>query len=342
MQSSSLTTRKVPLPRSAVTLAPAITAPAPELPGQGLPGTTMTVSRQYVHRTAASEVFVTRWGTDEHGGFTATAQWPQNHSLFTPRRGQQDPMLLAETIRQAGVLLAHVRFGVPLGHHFVMWNLSYDVSDRALAAAPEPTELTLRVSCDDLTWRGRQLAAFRYRAEVWRGTTRIATGGASSNCTSPAVYRRIRGDRPLVPDVPLTPAVPPALVGRDDDAHVVLTDPANGSGIDGTTADGPRGRWLLRVDTGHPLYFDHPVDHVPGMMLLEAARQAAQALLGPVPIHPVRMTSSFERYAELAVPCWIDAQAGPTDPAGRTGVTVTGRQNGVQLFSAALTTVPLG
>lgn len=32
--------------------------------------------------------------------------------------------------------------------------------------------------------------------------------------------------------------------------------------------------WPLRVDRTHPILFDHQLDHVPGMLLLEAARQA--------------------------------------------------------------------
>ncbi|WP_281275492.1 AfsA-related hotdog domain-containing protein [Saccharothrix australiensis] len=32
--------------------------------------------------------------------------------------------------------------------------------------------------------------------------------------------------------------------------------------------------WLPRVDRRHPVLFDHPVDHVPGMALQEAGRQA--------------------------------------------------------------------
>ncbi|WP_260326976.1 AfsA-related hotdog domain-containing protein [Streptomyces sp. TLI_185] len=29
------------------------------------------------------------------------------------------------------------------------------------------------------------------------------------------------------------------------------------------------GRWQLQVDTGHPVFFDHPLDHVSGMLLLK-------------------------------------------------------------------------
>ncbi len=269
-------------------------------------------------------------------------------------------MLIAETIRQVGALLAHAKFDVPLGHHFLMWDLSYSAIPDTLTAGTTPTDLTLRVKCHDMTLRGKQLSSMRYRAEVWRGATRIAVGTAGYNCTSPAVYKRIRGERPLTLSSPLAPPVDPETVGRKRAIDVVLADPAAAeppaqSGACAQVTDlaahaaskacagapGSRRRWLLRVDTTHPVFFDHPVDHVPGMMLIEAARQAAQALLGPGPVQPVTVESTFERYAELNVPCWIEAEAGRPDAAGRTPVTVTGVQNGDPLFTASVITSPL-
>ncbi len=269
-------------------------------------------------------------------------------------------MLIAETIRQVGALIAHAKFDVPLGHHFLMWDLSYAALPDTLAAGPAPTDLILRVRCHDLTRRGKQLSSLRYGAEVWRGATRIAVGSAGYNCTSPAVYRRIRGDRPLAISVPLAPPVDPGTVGRTRSADVVLTDPvtpepparpsrnasvtdltARVAGRSGATGPGSRRRWPLRVDTAHPVFFDHPVDHVPGMLLLEAARQAAQAALGPDPVQPVAIESTFERYAELTLPCWIEAEAGRPDAAGNTPVAVIGQQNGIPLFAATVTTRPL-
>ncbi|WP_142212826.1 AfsA-related hotdog domain-containing protein [Streptomyces sp. SLBN-118] len=56
---------------------------------------------------------------------------------------------------------------------------------------------------------------------------------------------------------------PPACLtpfGRDRFEDVVLA-----------ATDRPD-RWQLRVDTTHPILFDHLVDHAPGMLLLEPAR----------------------------------------------------------------------
>ncbi|QMV06648.1 hypothetical protein GJU35_13800 [Streptomyces lincolnensis] len=85
----------------------------------------------------------------------------------------------------------------------------------------------------------------------------------------------------------------------------------------------------MRVDTSHPLLFDRPDDHVPGMVLLEAARQAAAAVTpGDGTPYPLSMENTFDRYVEFDTPCWIEATP-VTD-----GVRVVGHQDGEQVFSS--------
>jgi hypothetical protein len=121
--------------------------------------------------------------------------------------------------------------------------------------------------------------------------------------------------------------VPPQTVGRISPTDVVLSP------------TGKPGRWQLRVDTAHPALFDHPLDHVPGMMLLEAARQATVATLGPSCM-PLEITSEFRRYTELSSPCVIETCRIPTaGTAPGQSVLVTGHQNG-ELAFRCLATVP--
>ncbi|MDO0939458.1 AfsA-related hotdog domain-containing protein [Streptomyces sp. DG2A-72] len=99
--------------------------------------------------------------------------------------------------------------------------------------------------------------------------------------------------------------------------------------------------WQLRVDTRHPVLFDHPTDHVPGMVLLEAARQATAATAGR-PVIPLDITSEFKRYAELHTPCLIEARPAPgTDTDRPQSVLVTGHQEGQLVFRSTVTMAPL-
>ncbi|MFI1888403.1 ScbA/BarX family gamma-butyrolactone biosynthesis protein [Streptomyces jumonjinensis] len=325
--------RTTPVARAVSTGQP---GPTPGQPGlsTGQPNLTTTVPREYVHRAAVSEVFLTRWEPWEPGGadcFTVTAQWPRGHALFTPSGGYQDPLLLAESVRQTGTLLAHAEYGVAFGHQFLMRSLSFSAAPGALTTGPAPTEVELRVTCHDMVRRAGRLAGMSYRVTLVRDGVRAATAEAAFSCASPSVYRRLRGERSTTTTLPVPPGIPPAVVGRADPRDVVLA------------AAGPHRRhhqWQFRVDTSHPILFDHPVDHVPGMALIESARQAAHAATGLPDALPVVLDSTFERYADLDAPCWIDAQPGEPDLTGRIPVSIRGTQRGATVFSAAIVLRP--
>src|ERR1044072_9443467 len=60
-----------------------------------------TVPRLLVHRAAVSEVFITDLQVADEQTSHIGAPWPRAHSFFGPKMRLHDPMLLAETIRQA-------------------------------------------------------------------------------------------------------------------------------------------------------------------------------------------------------------------------------------------------
>ncbi|MFF5505710.1 ScbA/BarX family gamma-butyrolactone biosynthesis protein [Streptomyces roseolus] len=314
------------------------TGPAPvveqallRVPAQRL---TSTVPREYVHRAAVSEVFLTGWdAVGPQGGteaFAVRAQWPRSHSLFARDDDYQDPLLLVESVRQVGSLLAHAEFDVPFGHQFLMRDMSVSLAPELLRAGGTPTEIVLRTECRDIVRRNGALSSMGYVVAVERDGRRLGTAEASFRCMSPQVFRRLRGGTPTHSDRPVPPAVEPALVGHTSPRHVVLGVPAPGA-VD---------RWELRVDTAHPTYFDHPVDHVPGMVLLEAARQAAHAVTGLPDALVLGLKSTFTSYAEFEAPCWIEARTLPGDRPDDVLVRVEGIQRDKPVFTTDLVVSP--
>ncbi len=302
------------------------------------PALTTTVPRELVHRASVAEVLLTGWDRVDDTRFSVTAQLPRQHGFHVTVDGCHDPLLITETIRQAGLLLAHAELGVPLEHQFLMWDLSADVVPEVLRVGGAPAALDIDVVCGDLKRRGGRLTGAHYDMVIRRDGEVAARGGATFTCASPAVYRRLRaagrtGAGAPVP-LPLPSPAPPGEVGRGSAADVVLSPLPGADQLPGA------GRWRLRADTTHPALFDHPVDHVPGMVLLEAARQATTALLGR-PCLPVGLTGEFSRYVELDRVCTIDACELPGGSlAGRKRVRVTGRQDGARVFRATVTAVP--
>ncbi|MBM7167689.1 transcriptional regulator [Streptomyces sp. G44] len=282
-----------------------------------------------MHRAALSEVFLTGWEPDGEDQFRVTAQWPRCHSFYESEHGVYDPMLLCETIRQTFPLLTHAAYGVPFGHQLSWVDLQYSLNPHAMGIGRAPAEVELRVACSDLRYRQGLPASMRMAIEVIRGGELLAVATTRFNVLTPVLYRRLRGPARDTASVFAEVAPPPAPIsrhhaGRSRSYDIVLS-PARGAG-----------RWQLRSDTTHPVLFDHPVDHVPGMLLLESVRQAASALEPAAgPILPSSMDVAFHRYVEFDSPCWIEARSVPAIAAGAArGVQLTGVQNGQVTFTA--------
>ncbi|MEV7073292.1 ScbA/BarX family gamma-butyrolactone biosynthesis protein [Streptomyces sp. NPDC093990] len=295
---------------------------------QARPGSgplTATVPREFVHRVAVAEILLTGWTRTDADRFTLTAQWPRAHQLHvSPDRSAYEPLLVAETVRQCGALLAHAAYEVPLDHCFVLQELRVDTRPEHLAVGAVPAEPVVDITVREVRRRAGRAAALRYDAAVRLGGERVATGHIAVTWTNASVYRRLRGGRStdvgaLRLPLPLSAPLPADRVGRALAADVLLS-----------SADRP-GRWRLRVDTSHPVFFDHPLDHIPGMLLLEAARQAVRAHGGPELRVPASFHATFQQYAEFDEPVWIEV----SEEDG-TDVQVAARQGESVVFACTV------
>ncbi|MEV7602297.1 ScbA/BarX family gamma-butyrolactone biosynthesis protein [Kitasatospora sp. NPDC089797] len=309
----------------------AAAASQPTRPLAPVPRLTSTVAKEYVHRACHAEVFITGSEPLSDTAFTVTAQWPRAHTFFsTPDGTRHDPMQAAETIRQAGLYLAHTRFGVPLDHKFMMWSLDYTTRARQLFIGATPTDLTIEARLTPRPRRTRSTIDFTFTATVRRGPHLAATGEARFTTVPDSTYRRLRGARPgAAPAAPVVgEPLPPARVGRLRPCDVALTP-----------TDAPD-TWHLTPDLRHPILFDHAGDHIPGMVLLEAARQAANALSAPVTVTPTAAATTFHRYAEHDAPTTVTARHTPGEDPDALTTTVTGHQHGEAIFTTVLTGHP--
>ncbi|SPF07281.1 ScbA/BarX family gamma-butyrolactone biosynthesis protein [Streptomyces sp. MA5143a] len=297
---------------------------------------THTVPCEYVHKSAQSEVLLTGWspaGPDRH---RITARWPLAHPFYAPAGGFHDPMLVAESVRQCVPLLSHVAYDVPFGHRQVWSRFRYEIDPAALATSDAPAEVEMRVTCPKVTRRAGRLVSVDMHVDLSLDNRPLGTAFTRFADLSPAVYPRLRGpyadiDEAYRRTIPLAPPTAPASVTRTGFTDVVLS-PTNSPTLH-----------QLRVDLTHPALFDHPVDHVPGMLLLEAARQATHAQTHPQPVIATAMEAEFAQYVELDAPCWIHVGP-PGEESGRDGdgpgaapVRVMAVQNEACAFTATVT-----
>ncbi|CAM5488023.1 A-factor biosynthesis hotdog domain-containing protein OS=Streptomyces griseomycini OX=66895 GN=FHS37_006874 PE=4 SV=1 [Streptomyces griseomycini] len=208
--------------------------PVPHVPaGEDAPVApclTTTVPREYVHRPALSEVFLTDCSRLAENRFSLTGQWPRAHAYFSPTAHRHDLLQAAETMRQAALLLAHTEYRVPLGHRFTPWDVSLTVSPGRLAIGPAPTELELDVVCSDLVGRGEGSLEAVLDFTLRREGEPMATGYPRFS-TAPPVPDTGAPGAPGAPPAPRagSAAPPPELFGRSSPHDVLLTDGAAGA-----------------------------------------------------------------------------------------------------------------
>ncbi|MFI0186447.1 ScbA/BarX family gamma-butyrolactone biosynthesis protein [Streptomyces sp. NPDC017082] len=289
---------------------------------------TTTVPKEYVHRAAVTEVFLTGWRQSAPDTCVVTAQWPRAHTFYGPAGGFHDPLLFSETLRQTVPLLSHAVYGAPMDHKQIWRDLRVALDPAALRAGLTPADVELRIRCSDVERRAGVLRGMRMEVTATCDGRHLATASTTFSSHSRALYQRLRGayadaEQAMAGAIALPLPVQPELVGRDRPHDVVLSP---------RDADG---RWQLRVHTLHPVIFDHPNDHAPGMLLLEAARQAAQHLLGPAPVLATGLDAAFHRYAELDAPAWVAAE-----PLGAGRVRVTVEQHAELVCACTVTTHP--
>jgi len=253
-------------------------------------GFSATVSRELVHKTSLSEVLLTEIQRLDESHFVVGAQWPRWHVFYRGPGGRPDSALLAETLRQSVILLSHTS-GVPLDHKFLMPHM-------ALTAAPferdprRPTEVTVGLEIVRSQQRAGIFTSLDVSARFISENVSIGKGSASARILDGRTYQRFRTQASPTPPGPRpAQALDAAQVGHHDDRHVLLGVPRE------------PGLWPLVVDIAHPVFFDHPLDHVPGMLLVEATRQAIRAVSGNPQADLRSFSAEFSRIVEL----WYEA-----------------------------------
>jgi hypothetical protein len=295
------------------------------------------VDLRLVHRQKPSEVFLTDARAVDDRIFVAAAALPGFHPHYTglvgPDRRTPDLMLLLECCRQAETYAAHAFFAVAPGSAFVLRSWSADLFAGARdATGGAPTALLVTAVTSNLRMHRDRVSGLDYEFDLWVSGAWIGRCRMEVAYLSPGTYTAIRARRRGGPP-PTSDAMPAALSGRPADPAQVGRLRATDTVLLDVDPGPASVTARLRIPTENTSYFDHPHDHIPGMVLVEAARQAATLARrtwgGEAPGRTVMVgvESTFRVYAELDRAVTMTAV-----PGNRSGtVEVTFHQGGTDI-----------
>lgn len=297
-----------------------------------------------MHRASIHEVYLTDSAPQSPDRIVCAAQLPRFHALFSDRlagTAVPDLLLLLEVTRQTSILAAHRHLGVPVGYQFILNSVDISLAASADRHADPAGAATVDVNVLRRKDRDGIPGSIDYHMGVRSAGGPISDTYMSIQCWTRAAYDKLRKGRKPGDVTPAPSAAPvePWQVGRRRPDNVVIGAPS---------AADDHLRFPVRVDVDHPHFFDHPLDHVPGMLLLEAYRQAAQyTAVAALPLSPARAvltrcSARFTRFAEIDSDLVVTCRMGAPETDGAMGTSMPLRvevgleQDGVNISTAQL------
>ncbi|MCS0603389.1 A-factor biosynthesis protein [Streptomyces sp. LP11] len=266
-----------------------------------------TVPRELVHRVSVAEVLLTDVLRVDEEHFAAAACWPRSHPTF-PVDGPalHHPLLVVETLRQLGIFIPLRHFGVPADARLLITDLLFtsEPADQP-RVGHGATEVTCRVRVTGVRTDGEgTVTALRLDVRFLAGGVPFARAGGGARFLSPERYAAVR--RPLAPPRHRRTHVQrpdPAMLGLAHARDLVvglIGGPGQAGPEDPHRPAPPRSLVVDAADPLHPFFFDHPSDHVPGVVLLEAARQAAALASGGTLLRPTGGRLAAPHFTEFS------------------------------------------
>jgi hypothetical protein len=277
-------------------------------------GFEQTVPRSLVHKRSLENVLLTDLQACGDDRFICAGHVPIAHRFFNQpgRTPQNDILFYTELGRQASLAISHAFLDVSKEDVFVFEQSDAALTDAAWqAAAVSPLEpVVVEIHVREIV-RRKNNAVSRVVADhlMTIGGEEVFHGTGAWTVQPSALFQRLRR---------MSARTAPTMTVPDDEIcvdrpergpadNLVITTPGFAAGSGSLVA-------TLIVDHSHPYFFDHPCDHVPGMLLLEGCAQLAQAAVAG-PDAPTRCAwavrsydVNFAQFVECGVPTTLTAR----------------------------------
>ncbi len=310
------------------------------------------IPKYLVHKNSLDNVFLTDVKHAGENWFLCGARVPQTHSFFNQggRSPSSDLLFYVEIGRQASIALSHSFFNLSHDHAFIFDRSEITLLEPAWRSAGQRRRdriaVEIKIKQQERRKNGtisRLVADYAFYSDEEQV---VSAKGAWSLQTS-ALFQRLRrlSNRSLPVECENGSSSPLATAsggGGKAGPNIVVSAPERKEHDSDFTA-------CLIVDPSNPFFFDHPCDHVPGILLIEgcaqlAARAAAQlARKDPKDLLLYHSGLHFRQFVECHLPVQMRAHCNQAergkDELLRQTVDISISQQNTVLGEAAVSIV---
>ena len=266
--------------------------------------TVALLDREWVHKRVDANVFIGEPVRTSADDFSTESFFPTNHQFYNDcLSGLSASGYLIEVARQVNLAISHRFYDVPLSAGFLVTSIDWTFTDDGPFVVDDCSNFMLLTHVAHVTQRKGVVCKVETRTRFVQGEREFLTGGAAFLISS----RNLASDG-ASPNLEVRPSGRPAALpsaAQVSDPRNVLVELPDESEL-------KAGRIPMLVDPRHAFFFEHENGHVPGMMLLEAGKQAAiYAATGAFPVVAgmygdlVAGEIRFGRFADLERTVWM-------------------------------------
>jgi hypothetical protein len=257
------------------------------------------IESSLVHKTSAEQLMLVSADSTTKGTLSLHVGLPNGHPSLNaiPAKSM---LLSVELMRQCAIAFAHLAGGVPQGWAFLMNQLTFTWDNGSVPTTPEQFLGRVDVRLRAVKMRREQVSDLQLEADFIADGEILGHGCGDLSCLPPRAYQAIRRN------------APPVANTSTGALGTILTDTRLNPG----TLES-----LLVWNREDQLIFDHPSDHLSGMLLASALLEAHLVLTGA---QAVDFGLWCENFAEYDAPVQVSSTIkGPGQT--QTLITQSGR-----------------
>lgn len=230
-----------------------------------------TKCRKYlVHKAFNSEVFLTDSHRIDESTFEIAAFLPRAHTYYndTQDSTRHDVSTLLEVFRQCSILVAHKFYGVALNSKFIFDSADFKVlHNEILENSPQSYQSIIKITILQVKHKRGNNYGLLLDMRLFIDSKKYATKIMDMSWFAPKIYEKLRGKVANENYTPLdNHQISSKSLGRNATTNIVITQFLQESQYFQTT---------IIPNQAHPAFFDHPLDHIPASLLIEALRQSS-------------------------------------------------------------------
>jgi len=262
------------------------------------------LDRDWVHKRIDANVFIGEPARIGPHDFSTESFFPTHHEFYNDcLSGLSASGYLIEVARQVNLAISHRFYDVPLSAGFLVTSIDWQFADDAPFVVTDLSTFITLTHVEHVTLRKGVVCKVETRTRFLQGEREFLAGGAaflvsSRSLTPPSATShlelRASGRAAVTPGEAQVASQRNVLIEAPDDA------------------ERKAGNIPMLVDPSQAFFFEHENGHVPGMMLLEAGKQAAvyaansafpvvSGMYGDLEAGQMR----FGRFADLGRTVWM-------------------------------------